>query len=616
MVNRSALLSKYPQIIWFGPSLAVILALLAEYFMKTLLGGQPFLLLYPAISLGCLIGNRFSNIIATAIGALGAWGYFFPAEMSSEHILALAVFIVSGIVISIVSDLVIKGTESTTQLNEVLESMTDSFFSIDRDWRFTRVNKPYEEMGRIRRENRIGMSFRDVLIQKGLQNSLCWHEYHKVMQERVPVQFEEYYPSLNLWTECRGYPTSNGGMAVFFSDVTDRVLLRQDLERAKNEAEHANALKSAFLANMSHEIRTPLGAMIGFADLLRDPQITPEEHEQYVDILLRNGQQLSFIIDDVLDLSKIEAGHLTLEITKARPESIAADVVSLLSVKANDKNIKLELEIDPSLQATVATDAIRVRQVLLNLVGNAIKFTQVGSVKVRGMSGKTADGKSAFCFQIEDTGIGIPSDQVERIFGEFVQADGSITRKFGGTGLGLALSRKLARALGGEIAILRTESGKGTTFKACFEDFPESTISTRIERETKSNPQWIERSIQGLRILVVDDSLDNQQIIRHFLQNAGAIVATADNGAQGFEKASTGEFDLILMDLQMPEMDGYTATRKLRSAGFKRPIVALSAHAMTEVRDKCLEVGCTDYLPKPIHQPSLLATIARHLGST
>ena len=402
-------------------------------------------------------------------------------------------------------------------------------------------------------------------------------------------------------------------------DVTDKLAserrqaeLLESLQSAKEEAERANELKSAFLANMSHEIRTPLGAMIGFADLLRDPGLSAAEHASYVDILIRNGQQLSLIIEDVLDISKIEAGHLTLEITQADPESIAADVISLLSVKAKDKEIALDLRIDPSTPKTIGTDAVRVRQVLLNLVGNAIKFTQVGSVRLTVKGCKTASGSEGVCFEVEDTGIGIPQDQSERIFEMFVQADGSMTRKFGGTGLGLALSKKLARSLGGDVSVVSTELGRGTIFRAFFEDLPAERRAETPTRFLERDPDIAEDALDGVSVLVVDDSPDNQRIIWHFLKKRGASVETADNGFEGFRKAIHGKFDIVLMDIQMPEMDGYTATQKLRDAGFRRPIIALTAHAMTEVRSKCMNVGCTDYLPKPINPKNLIAAVARH----
>lgn len=396
-------------------------------------------------------------------------------------------------------------------------------------------------------------------------------------------------------------------------DVTDRVMTRRNLEIAKLEAEKANALKSAFLANMSHEIRTPLGAMLGFTDLLRDQGLTATERANYFDILSRNGESLSVIINDILDLSKVEAGHLIVEYLEVRAEEIASDVVSLLGVLAKEKDLVLEYVIDSTTPTSFVSDPTRVRQVLLNLVGNAIKFTQFGSIKIRTYGVKNEMGTNVLCFEVNDTGIGITDTQKESIFEVFVQADGTTTRRFGGTGLGLALSRKLARALGGEVSISRTSHGKGSTFLFTVLDRP-AQLSEQFSK-TSQNLKDIElpaNVLEGVKVLVVDDSPDNQQLIWHYLDSHGAVVEAADDGFKGYRKALAGDFDVILMDIQMPEMDGYTATHKLRKAGYQKPIIALTAHAMSEIRQKCLNVGCTTHLSKPINAKELIATVAEY----
>jgi PAS domain S-box-containing protein len=405
-------------------------------------------------------------------------------------------------------------------------------------------------------------------------------------------------------------------------DVTRRVVveeqlrqLMQKLQMAKEEAERANHLKSAFLANMSHEIRTPLGAMLGFADLLRDPSISREEHSNYLDILVRNGEQLSVIINDVLDLSKVEAGHLTLEFLEVEPQSIVKDVLSLLDIKAREKNLVLSYESDPSTPVRLTTDPVRVRQVLLNLISNAIKFTQDGSVQIRTYGETNDQGRVHMSFEIIDTGMGIAPDQHDRIFEMFVQADDATPRKFGGTGLGLALSRKFARALGGDVRVLQSSPGTGSTFLFTLTDLPEL-------REKQETPQGLQEpaipasaedmSLDGLKILVVDDAPDIRSLIAFLLSRAGASVDFAENGIEGYRKALSNSYDMVLMDIQMPQMDGYTATMKLREQGYRKPIIALTAHAMTEARTKCLSVGCTGHLPKPINPSHLLGMVAFH----
>ncbi|WP_141734544.1 PAS domain-containing hybrid sensor histidine kinase/response regulator [Oligoflexus tunisiensis] len=391
--------------------------------------------------------------------------------------------------------------------------------------------------------------------------------------------------------------------------------LMQKLQAAKEEAERANQLKSAFLANMSHEIRTPLGAMLGFADLLRDPNLTQEEHSNYLNILVRNGEQLTIIINDILDLSKVEAGHLTLEFIEVDPASIVRDVFSLLDIKAREKNLELSYNADPSTPAQLTTDPVRLRQVLLNLLSNAIKFTPQGYIHIRSYGERNEQGRVQLAFEIRDSGIGVAPEQHERIFEMFVQADESTTRKFGGTGLGLPLSRKLARALGGDVRVLRSGLNEGSTFLFTITDLPELKDQQDKQPARPSStpaPTTDSVSLEGLSILVVDDAPDIRSLIAFLLKRAGAMVDFAEDGMEGYRKALSKCYDIILMDIQMPLMDGYTATMKLREQGYRKPIIALTAHAMTESRKKCLSVGCTGHLPKPINPSNLLGVVAFH----
>jgi PAS domain S-box-containing protein len=405
-------------------------------------------------------------------------------------------------------------------------------------------------------------------------------------------------------------------------DITRRVVveeqlrqLMQKLQLAKEEAERASHLKSAFLANMSHEIRTPLGAMLGFADLLRDTNISREEHSNYLNILVRNGEQLSVIINDILDLSKVEAGHLSLEFMQVEPQSIVNDVLSLMEIKAREKNLRLSYESDPSTPERLTTDPLRMRQVLLNLTSNAIKFTPHGSVHIRSYGERNEQGRMLMGFEITDTGIGIAADQQDHIFEMFVQAEDSTTRKFGGTGLGLALSRQLARALGGDVRIKRSRPQEGSTFLFTLTDLPElreKQETTCAVEPVPTSHDTEELSLDGLKILVVDDAPDIRSLISFLLIRAGAQVDFAENGSEGYRKALSNCYDMVLMDIQMPIMDGYTATMKLREQGYHKPIIALTAHAMTEARKKCLTVGCTGHLSKPINPSHLLGTVAFH----
>lgn len=316
-----------------------------------------------------------------------------------------------------------------------------------------------------------------------------------------------------------------------FPDIDLRQLLHK-LQTAKEEAERASNLKSAFLAYMSHEIRTPLGAMLGFADLLLDPHITREEHSNYLEILIRNGEQLSIIVNDILDLSKVEAGHLTLEFMAVDPRSIVMDVLSLLEIKAREKNLPLSFDADSNTPEYVCTDPHRVRQVLLNLMSNAIKFTHHGSIQVRSYRLQTEGAHIQMAFEITDTGIGIDPTQVEQIFEMFVQAEESTTRKFGGTGLGLALSRKLAHALGGDVRVLRSKPGEGSTFLFTLTDRPD--LREKNEPLSYEPPMMAPaladgESLYGLKILVVDDAPDIRSFKAVNKRQTGFCVLSASH---------------------------------------------------------------------------------------
>ena len=390
------------------------------------------------------------------------------------------------------------------------------------------------------------------------------------------------------------------------TDIDDELRTREALKNAKAEAERANHLKSAFLANMSHEIRTPLGAILGFADLLRDPNVSEMERSAFIDVITRNGQQLSHIINDILDLSKVEAGHLSVESIETKPTEIVRDVLSLLAIKAKQKDIILRSEIDSSVPDAMMTDPVRLSQILTNVIGNAIKFTKLGSVLTRVFA-----DTSHVHFEVTDTGVGISSQDAAKLFQVFSQADLSITRKYGGTGLGLALSRKLAQALGGDVQLTKSERNKGSTFLISVEFKPATVPSIPLPAQRAPQLAESELRMDGFNVLVIDDSPDNQALIWQILSRRGAGVEVADNGAEGIEKALAGQHDVVLMDIQMPLMDGYTATQKLRENGYDRPIIALTAHAMSEVRLKCLNVGCNDHLPKPINPVDLVTMIGR-----
>ncbi|MCB9937165.1 MAG: response regulator [Planctomycetaceae bacterium] len=402
-------------------------------------------------------------------------------------------------------------------------------------------------------------------------------------------------------------------------EIRRRQEAQVELETAKEVAESANRAKTEFLANMSHEIRTPLNGIMGFTEVLKNEQsdISPEDRQDYLTTIHRSGAQLVELINDILDVSKIEAGRFELERITCSPREIILEVVSVLRVQAKEKGLQLEYELATELPQSIESDPGRLRQLLMNLVGNAIKFTEQGSIRI--VASMTDRSPSQLQIEVADTGMGIPFEKLEVIFDPFSQADTSVTRRFGGTGLGLAISRKIAEALGGRLTV-QSEVGSGSIFRATI-DTGSVTGQPLIGSSPAPTPSTIynqnpETSLRGKRILVVDDGETNRKLIQLVLRRAGAEALTANDGLQAIHATDETHPDLILMDMQMPVMDGYSATRELRMNGHTLPIIALTAHAMKGDEQKCLDAGCSGYLTKPVDSPLLLTTIARELQAT
>lgn len=396
------------------------------------------------------------------------------------------------------------------------------------------------------------------------------------------------------------------------SDITARKREQAALLEATEAAEQANIAKSEFLANMSHEIRTPLSGILGFTELLIEDAGGEEHCFDHLRTIRASGRHLLELINSVLDLSKIEAGQLTVELIPCSPHAILAEVVSILRVRASEKGLTMDYEWEGPIPEQITTDPHRLRQMLMNLVGNAIKFTDHGRVDI---SAKVeGDKESALLrFAVRDGGVGIPEEQIKTIFDPFVQADSTVTRKFGGTGLGLPISRRIAEALGGYVRCQSVE-GVGSCFTAAVETGDLSDV-----RMLDSTPEYSQgdlagnsqsASLEGLRVLVADDGSTNRKLLRLLLTRAHALVETVENGQKAIEKASETEFDVVLMDMQMPVLDGYEATRQLRAGGYDRPIIAVTANAMKGDQTKCLRAGCSGYLSKPIDLGTLTRTLA------
>ncbi len=430
---------------------------------------------------------------------------------------------------------------------------------------------------------------------------------------------------IERWISLHAAPVrDDSGLTGFvgtIEDVTDRILAEDSLREARMAAESANVAKSQFLANMSHELRTPMTAILGFADLLADPSETEAARNDHVATIRRNAQHLLNIINDLLDVSKIEAGRMTVESVECSPVELILSAASLMRAVAVGKDLALNVHFEGEMPALIRTDPTRFRQILLNLIGNAVKFTASGGVTVTVIADKAdPDIASSLTVKVADTGIGMSDEVLDRLFCPFSQADTSMARRFGGTGLGLAISKRLATMLGGDIEV-ETQEGKGSTFIVRiltgplagqpWVKPPDEALHDTATLETAGGQSRLQA-----RVLLAEDGPDNQRLISFHLRKAGMTVVAVDNGKKAFEAATAAvaegnPFDLVLMDMQMPIMDGYTATRELRSGGYARPVVALTAHAMAEDRQKCIEAGCDGYLTKPIDARKLVAECIR-----
>lgn len=395
-------------------------------------------------------------------------------------------------------------------------------------------------------------------------------------------------------------------------------------------AEDANVMKSSFLANMSHEIRTPLGVIVGYSEILAEESLDAQEKQQIVKSVKRNGKELARLIDDILDISKVEAGKLHFEMAQVNLEGLVHEIKSIMEVRASDRKIQFNVAKLSNVPRYIVTDDIRLKQILINVVGNAVKFTEKGGVKLLYKVDSEGGAEEFLEFQIQDSGIGISERNRQHLFKPFSQGDVSTTRKYGGTGLGLALSKRLAELLGGDLFLLESSVGKGSTFSLRI-PLRKTSVDMAVARSGDLNRNmpslddpsprpidWasldLKNLLQGVRILLVEDSEDNQEIFEHFLTSAGAEVKIAADGERAIEVAFQVDPDLILMDIQIPKIDGKQATREIRHKGFKKPIVALTAHALTEEIESCLEAGCNGQITKPVSGELLVQEVYFYLN--
>jgi signal transduction histidine kinase len=434
----------------------------------------------------------------------------------------------------------------------------------------------------------------------------------------------DYLPKSALSTESLRRATDN----VLTKMKMSRALAKQteDLAMAREVAEAANRAKDTFLASMSHELRTPLTAIMGFAEELVDSDLNDADRKEAANAVLANSRHLLALINDLLDLSRIEAGKLQIEQRPVAPAEVVMSVCKLLKSSARQKGLKLVADCDTHVPSAIMSDPTRLNQILLNLIGNAIKFTEAGKVSVTMTlieeSSDPDDEEPMIEFMIADTGIGITEEQMSKLFQPFVQAEASTVRRFGGTGLGLAISRHLANLLGGDITVT-SKLGRGSVFTVRLPARPAPGAHLMDSSAVTIDPELTSGEPVRLsgRVLLAEDVRTNRLLIEKILNKAGLTVTTAENGAEALGLALGAEsdgtpFDLVLMDMQMPVMDGYEATQKLRRQKYQRPIIALTAHAMSEELDRCLQVGCNEHASKPVNRQALLELVAKHLNVT
>ena len=416
-----------------------------------------------------------------------------------------------------------------------------------------------------------------------------------------------------------GEGAKHSGVLVSFDDITQLEKKEIELRQSKEEAEAANQAKSVFLANMSHEIRTPMNAILGFTELLkRGFARNPQDSLRYLHTIHSNGRNLLDLINDILDLSKVESGRLELEEVWAEPHRIIYEVSQVLGIKAQERGLALHFHTQGAIPRQIKTDPARFRQIIFNLVGNAVKFTEQGRVTVTCRFMRTLP-EPRLVVEIADTGIGIAQDKFESIFEPFTQADSTVARRFGGTGLGLSISRKFARALGGDITV-ESRPGKGSTFTVTLKTGDLQNVPFLQPEEVATATQGVDEKEQRrwqfprARVLIVDDGAENRELLRLVLEESGVTVEEAENGQVGVEKAMAGPYDVILMDVNMPALDGFTATKKLREQGLKTCVIALTANAMKGFEEECLNAGYSGYFSKPIDIDRFMEMMAGLLG--
>ncbi len=568
---------------------------------------------------------RFASLHGT-----GFWQLLTSAQTLFLVYMLVASFVAFAIILRTVLKHLDPSKAVPKRVREALDNLAEGLLILDTKSHILLANTAFAAVVGVPPDKLIGVRASSLRWREEAPESNHSHPWTDALQQRCPVANArmQLNDARGGWrsfhVNCSPLLGSGGrhcGVMVTFDDVT--LLEEQNVELgvAKEAAEVANQAKSVFLANMSHEIRTPMNAIMGFADVLRRGMVESDERRQeYLDVIHRSGTHLIELINDILDISKIEADKLQVEMTNTVPYRIMHDVAVVLRVQAEQSGISLDCHVEGAVPRTIRSDPTRLRQILMNLAGNAIKFTREGHVTLTCRMAREGDVERLE-FDVTDTGIGMTGEQMAHVFNPFEQADNSVTRRFGGTGLGLSISKRLAEALGGDIRVQSTP-GQGSTFTVTIETGPldgvpmvdESSAALLLDQGKQVTRSVGNTRLRPSRVLIVDDGQSNRELVAVVLRRAGMEIGEAENGIEALQRCEEDSYDLILMDMQMPVMDGYTATRRIRERGYSIPIVAMTANATQGDEDACTEAGCSHFLTKPIDIDRLFELLVQTLG--